>query len=161
MKILVISDTHGKSENLDYVLEKVKPIDALIHCGDVEGREDYIEAMAECPVYIVSGNNDFFSELPREIEETIGNQKVMVTHGHTYGVSMDLGMLAQEGRAREVDIVAFGHTHKPVVKYRDGVTLINPGSLSYPRQEGRRPTYMIMEIDRQGEVHYTINEINS
>ena len=53
MKILVVSDTHGRDGNLREVLEKVKPVDMLVHCGDVEGSEDYIEAMAECPVHIV------------------------------------------------------------------------------------------------------------
>ena len=32
----------------------------LIHLGDVEGQEDYIEVIAGCPVHIVAGNNDFF-----------------------------------------------------------------------------------------------------
>lgn len=45
----------------------------------------------------------------------------------------------------------FGHTHKPYLETKDGVTILNPGSLSYPRQEGRRPSYMIMDIDEAGE----------
>ena len=66
MKILVVSDTHGHEKNLMTVLNRVRPVDALIHCGDVEGGEDYIRAAAECPVYMVRGNNDYFSDLPRE-----------------------------------------------------------------------------------------------
>lgn len=42
MKILVVSDTHGHDENLMRVLQREWPIDALIHCGDLEGSEDYI-----------------------------------------------------------------------------------------------------------------------
>ena len=49
MKILVVSDTHGHEKNLMTVLNRVRPVDALIHCGDVEGGEDYIRAAAECP----------------------------------------------------------------------------------------------------------------
>ena len=30
MKILVVSDTHGRERNLERVLEKVAPVDALI-----------------------------------------------------------------------------------------------------------------------------------
>ena len=41
----------------------------------------------------------------------------------------------------------------------DGVTLLNPGSLSYPRQEGRRPTYMIMDVDNKGRAKYTLHEL--
>ena len=35
MKILIVSDTHKSHKNLDKVLEIVKPIDMLIHLGDV------------------------------------------------------------------------------------------------------------------------------
>ena len=38
MKILVISDTHGKLYNLVDVLTKEGPIDMLLHLGDVEGQ---------------------------------------------------------------------------------------------------------------------------
>ena len=66
------------------------PFDMLIHCGDVEGREIFIEALTECPCHIVSGNNDFFSDLPREEIVEAGNNRIFVTHGHYYGVSMDI-----------------------------------------------------------------------
>ena len=35
MKILIVSDTHGRDGALKYLLEQVKPIDMLVHCGDV------------------------------------------------------------------------------------------------------------------------------
>ena len=68
MKILIISDTHGSHKNFDRVIEKERPLDMLIHLGDVEGDEDYIPAVADCPVHMVRGNNDFFSDLPGEEE---------------------------------------------------------------------------------------------
>ena len=52
MKILIISDTHGAHRNFDRVIEKEQPLDMLIHLGDVEGDEDYIPAVADCPVYM-------------------------------------------------------------------------------------------------------------
>ena len=66
MKILVVSDTHGRDERLEIIVEQEQPFDYLIHCGDVEGREFFIEALAECPCTIVAGNNDFFSDLQPE-----------------------------------------------------------------------------------------------
>lgn len=159
MKILIVSDTHGRHENFDKVLERVGKIDMLIHMGDVENGEDYIEAVADCPVHMVSGNNDFFSYLPKEEEFMIGKYKVFITHGHYYYVSMDTRMLKQECRERNADIVMYGHTHRPDIDERDDVTVINPGSLSYPRQEGRRPTYIIMEIDEAGEAHFTLEHL--
>ena len=50
-----------------------------------------------------------------------------------------------------------GHTHRPVIEQERDLTLINPGSLSYPRQEGHVPSYVLMEIDQKGVAHYTLN----
>ena len=45
MKILIVSDTHAKHGNLDHVLEQAGPIDMFIHLGDVEGDEEYLDAV--------------------------------------------------------------------------------------------------------------------
>ena len=62
MKILIVSDTHGRHEYLEAVLEQEKPLDMLIHLGDLDNSGDYIEVIAECPVEMIAGNNDFFSD---------------------------------------------------------------------------------------------------
>lgn len=157
MKILIVSDTHRQNGNCLRVIEKVKPIDLLVHCGDVEGSEKIIADAAGCPMYIVRGNNDFLSNMPREKEFMIGRYKVWLTHGHNYYISMNYETIKAEASDRGVDIVMCGHTHKPVVDISKEITLVNPGSMSYPRQEGRRPSYIIMEIDREDVPHYTIN----
>ena len=64
MRILVISDTHGRHENLKKIRERERDIDRVIHLGDVEGGESYIEELVGCPVEIVEGNNDFIITLP-------------------------------------------------------------------------------------------------
>ena len=46
MKILIVSDTHGKHENLKLALEQEAPIDRMIHLGDVEGCEDFVQRLA-------------------------------------------------------------------------------------------------------------------
>lgn len=160
MKILVVSDTHGHTKNLEKILEKVGEIDLFIHCGDLEGNEDYIQALVEVPCYMVAGNNDWFSDLTREQEITVDDYRVWITHGNSYGVSMGTERLLEEAAARNVDVVMYGHTHKPLIEYRDNITILNPGSLSYPRQNGRKPSYLIMEIDREHEAHYTINYLD-
>ena len=66
-------------------------------------------------------------------------------------------MLKEEAQARGVDIVMYGHTHKPVIDMERDITAINPGSLSFPRQEGRRPSYILMELDKDGQAHYHLN----
>lgn len=157
MKILIISDTHGRDKALEGLLDRIWPIDMLIHCGDVEGGEEHIRELARCPVHIVAGNNDFFCDLPREEEFDIGRYHVLLTHGHYYYISMGPELLKEDARARGFDIVMFGHTHRPYLEQDEGIVVLNPGSLAYPRQEGREPSYMIMEIDREGQAHFTIN----
>ena len=156
MKILIVSDTHRRNENFLKVIDMEEPIDLVVHCGDVEGDEDLIAKASGCPVQIVAGNNDFWSDIPKEKEFMIGNYKVWLTHGHNYYVSMNYETIKHEARARYIDIVMCGHTHKPVVNISHDLTLINPGSLSYPRQEGRRPSYIVMEIDETGKANYKI-----
>lgn len=156
MKILIVSDTHRKHENLKVVLERVQPIDLLIHLGDAEGEEDYIAELAGCPMEIVAGNNDFFSSLPREKELEIGRYHVLITHGHYYYVNAGIADIEKEASARRFDIVMFGHTHRPVIDYAKDIIALNPGSLSYPRQEGKRPSYIVMDIDRKGEAHFEL-----
>ena len=154
MKVLVVSDTHGRDESLEMAVALEQPFDYLIHCGDVEGREFFIEALAECPCTIVAGNNDFFSRLPREDEFYIGNKKAFITHGHNYSVSMTKEQILEEGKVRGADIVMFGHTHQPYFEQKDGITLLNPGSLSYPRQIGRKVSYMLLDVKPDGEMNF-------
>ena len=157
MKILIVSDTHGRHRNLEEVLDREGPIDMLVHLGDVEGGEDYICALADCETHIIAGNNDFFSELDREKEINIGKYRVLLTHGHYYNVSLGVERLELEARERNLDIIMYGHTHRPFYEVHNGVIILNPGSLSYPRQEGRKPSYMVMEIDENGEGHFSLN----
>lgn len=160
MKILVVSDTHGRDRELETAVEREAPFDKLIHCGDVEGREIFIEALADCPCCIVAGNNDFFCDLPREQEITIGGKNALVTHGHYYGVSIDLSGIADEARSRGCEIAFFGHTHKPVVAQKNGVLVINPGSLAYPRQSGRKSSYVILNTDIRGNIDAQIKYLD-
>lgn len=156
MKILIVSDTHRHNENFVKAVERTAPIDLVVHCGDIEGSELFISQAAGCPVQMVAGNNDFFSELPGELTFKIGALQVWVTHGHHYYVSMGTEFIIEEARARGVDVVMYGHTHRPSIEYRAGIVVLNPGSLSYPRQDGRRPSYIVMETDRFGEWHFDI-----
>lgn len=154
MKILIVSDTHGRHDNLIEVLDKVKPLDMLIHLGDAEGEEDYIEVLAECPLEIIAGNNDFFCELPREKSLRLGKYQVLLTHGHYYGVNMGTTDIKREAAARNYDIVMFGHTHRPLIDKDKDIIALNPGSISFPRQEGRKPSCIVMETAKNGDASF-------
>lgn len=158
MRVLIVSDTHKQNDTYFRVLEKQKP-DMVIHCGDAEGSEYALTEAAACPVHIVLGNNDFFSDLPRELMLDIGPYKVWVVHGHNYYVSMGNERLKQEAEVRGADVVLYGHTHRPVVDRGKNIIAVNPGSLSYPRQEGHRPSYVVMELDKKNELYFEIKYV--
>jgi hypothetical protein len=159
MKILVVSDSHGRNTHLERVIEKVQP-KLLIHLGDLEGSEDFLSLCALCPVEMIRGNNDYYSDLEAEKLITIGRYQVLLTHGHRHGVYYGMDTLREWGKGQGADIVMFGHTHKPFLDIGSDITLLNPGSISLPRQEGRRPSYAIMELDRMGEAHFTLNFVS-
>ena len=156
MRILIVSDTHRNNENFLKVLDREGPLDMVVHCGDTEGSEYLISKSAGCPAHIVMGNNDFFSELPRELNLEIEGYRFWVTHGHNYYVSMGNERIVGEARARGVDVVLYGHTHRPIVEKHGNILAINPGSLSYPRQEGKRPSYVLMETDKDGNAEFRV-----
>ena len=152
MRVLIISDTHRRDDLFFRIMELERPVDMLIHAGDVEGSEDFYEAMGECEFHCVAGNNDFFSDLPMEDEFYIGTSKVFLTHGHQYRIFLGDKAVLKEAKKRGAQILIYGHTHRPVAEYRDGILVMNPGSLIFPRQPGCRPSYIILEIAKSGSM---------
>ena len=153
-KILVVSDNHRKLDNIYQLLEENPDISYFIHLGDSEGSEDAIRTHLPkgCESYFVQGNNDFFAYLPKEIEMRLGKERLFLTHGHLYGVGFDLQGLADEARARNCSMALFGHTHRPFSRVVNGVLCINPGSINFPRQDNRKPSYAMFYLDKKGNL---------
>lgn len=152
MKILVASDTHSKNNTLIAAIREEMPLDLVIHLGDLETSESLREIDNSIPVHVarhfVLGNNDIFMKLDSSKEIPLGkHHKAFITHGHRFGVGLRLEELRDEAYRRGCDIAMFGHTHKIYYEELDGVLLINPGSISYPRGEERRKSYAILHID--------------
>lgn len=146
LKVLVVSDTHGVIDNLEKVLELEKPFDYLIHCGDVEEQEDYIEVLAEVPCTFVAGNCDYYSDLPHADIVELEGIRAFVTHGHYLDVSYEIEKLLDTAKENRCTFAFFGHTHRPEHLEQDGIVAVNPGSLTYPRQAGRHPSYAVVQI---------------
>ena len=161
MKVLIDSDTHRRDDNFYKVLAMEKPIDLLIHAGDSEGTEDEMERAAGVPMRGVAGNNDFFSLCPSEDAFMLGPHFTFLTHGHRFYISTSEETLLEEAKAIQARIVIFGHTHRPVAREEDGVLLLNPGSLTYPRQIGRKPSYIILNVDDDGTLDYEIRYLEN
>ena len=159
MKILITSDTHGSHRNLDIALAQMKPIDMFIHLGDHEDGLEYMNEIVDCEKHMIRGNNDFFSRLPKDKEFFIGTKKVFMTHGHEYGIWSNLDRLIRAGEERKADIIMFGHAHTPHLEVRSDITVLNPGSISYPRQIGRLSTFILMEMDSSGNIEYGLYQL--
>lgn len=143
MRIGVLSDSHGRLEYIDVAMEYLSDVDLIIHAGDNLMDGDYIEETYNIRVLSVAGNCDMGGI--DEIIENIGGRTIFVTHGHQYLVSIDPSRLFYAAQERGAEIAIFGHTHKPFYGTKDGVTLINPGSVSQPRGNSER-SFCIIDI---------------
>ena len=147
-KILIVSDSHGRNVNLQKAIRNMGSyLDMMIHLGDSQEYPDQITGM-------VRGNCDGMSKLPGTKLVDIGSHKALLTHGHLYGGSIGIPQMKAMAQENGADIVMFGHTHIPLLEQEDGMTVLNPGSISQPRQDGRRPTYMVMTIEDDGRTDY-------
>lgn len=145
MEILILSDSHGRAHRIEEALSRqIKRPDAVLFLGD--GLRD-LDALVDPSVllYAVRGNCDFFSpgaDVPDERSLFWEGHRLLLCHGHTYGVKGGIGPLLSAGVRMGADLLLFGHTHMPylerigageriagVTLERD-VYLFNPGSLA-------------------------------
>ena len=163
LRILIMSDSHGRNENVELAIaqvrEEIGEFQMLIHLGDVgDARE--LESLAGVPCYIVRGNTDYDAKLLNANVIEAGGHRIFATHGHLYQVDMRLGLLRVAALEKYFDIAIYGHTHVPYLEEDpDDVTILNPGSISKPRQADHRYTYMVMEIDDEDEVTYELRYV--
>ena len=156
MKILIVSDTHGYDSNMWRAIHAEEPVDMFIHCGDIEHKPTELMDYFDCPVYVVKGNNDYMLRLPEVERFDIAGRSVILTHGHRFNIYRDQDVMFYYGEENQADIVMFGHIHMPVVAVKDKVTIVNPGSISLPRQPGAEPTYIVMTIEEGSEPQFRI-----
>lgn len=163
MKILVVSDTHGDLGNLELVLRTLGPrMDLLVHLGD--GARD-LERLPRALLYpvprlMVKGNMDSDPRLPPSRVTEAGGHLLYLSHGHAAlasGSPLPMVLAAREAGA---SACLFGHTHIPHKSYQDGLLLLNPGSLSRPRN-GWGPTFALLTVPDNGDgriegAHYEI-----
>ncbi|MBN2287152.1 MAG: metallophosphoesterase [Tissierellales bacterium] len=147
MKVIVISDTHHSVSELIHELKKNSNIDLMIHLGDFVKDAEIISQAISLPLIEVKGNCDWSSNhdlLEKEI--VLFGRKILITHGHKYGVKNSLNRLYYKGIESKADIVLFGHTHVAYNQWIDGMLLFNPGSAAFPRGNNIKPSYGLLEI---------------
>ena len=159
-KILVVSDSHGNNANLRKAIEAFGPrgeqLEMLVHLGDIQGSLESIKQLVDCPVEAVRGNCDYAPELQGTKLIQIGAEKVLLTHGHRYGCKSSTEGMKELARANGAGMVLFGHTHMPLLEQYSDIKVMNPGSISLPRQDGHRPTYLVITIEDDGRMEFAL-----
>lgn len=148
-KIGILSDTHGYVESIPAILEATKEekISLWLHCGDVADDARYMQSLTDIPVKMVRGNNDRIKPLAPEIELfPFEDTFIYMTHGDK------ISPFQREGELRFIiehygaGLIALGHTHRHEETYIGKTLVINPGSVSLPR-DGTSGTFAIVTYE--------------
>ncbi|MDB5071417.1 MAG: phosphodiesterase [Candidatus Eremiobacteraeota bacterium] len=149
----VVSDTHfprfGRAlpRALERGLRRAR-VERILHLGDMTDllAVPLFEAIA--PFDAVAGNND-----GEAIRERFGRRKIVRVE------DVRIGMVHGDGKRGttksralaafadgEVDVVLFGHSHRPVVGREHGILIANPGS---PTDKRLNPlySYAVLTVD--------------
>ena len=142
MKILVFSDSHRFLSGMVQAIEEEKP-DQVIHLGDLMGdAEELSWRFQTLPICMVPGNCDGWTTAPAIKRITLQGKNILLSHGHLWRVKGGYDLAIAEARKSGVDILLFGHTHRPLVDRRGRTLFVNPGSIGDPL----RPTYGVVTI---------------
>jgi hypothetical protein len=122
----VISDTHGQVPS--GIPNAFKNTDLIIHAGDIGDEKVFDRLSKIAPVVAVRGNMDFgkwASQLPETEIIEVGPIILYVLH--------IVNRLDADPAKAGFKVVISGHTHRPDIIEKNGITFINPGSASYPK----------------------------
>ena len=147
MKLLLISDTHGRTTALENLLAQyAAEVKIICHMGD--HAQDLLKYQPFCPhiqMAAVAGNCDYSHAIPSEQLLTVADKRILIIHGHQLNVKRDLQRLAYYAQEKGADACFYGHTHQPIQVNIGSVFIMNPGSLTEPRG-GSKASYGLVEI---------------
>ncbi len=145
MRAIIFSDSHGNIENCKKAMERSGKVDLIIHLGDI--CRDVValsKTYPDIPIESVVGNNDYGAIGEKTKVITFDGHKILMTHGHLFRDTVELSEYAE---MRGAEIGLFGHTH---MKYREKLwetLVVNPGSISRPRDGS--PSFGIIETEEK------------
>jgi len=121
MTIGVISDTHGllRSE----AREALRGSELILHAGDLGAAEVLHALQRIAPVVAVRGNVDLNPWAKR-----LRTAEITECSGKTFYLLHRIADLDLKPSAAEIAAVIYGHSHQPLIEWRDGVLYFNPGS---------------------------------
>ncbi|WP_112181535.1 MULTISPECIES: metallophosphoesterase [Paraliobacillus] len=148
-KVLITSDSHGLTEELEIIKERHKDeVDQMIHCGDSELEFD---ASPMDNFKKVTGNCDFDSRYPDELDFAVADLNFYITHGHMHQVKTSLKPVIKRAKELDAKIICHGHSHIAVAQKIDNKVIINPGSIRLPRVREEK-TYAILSWETSQEL---------
>ena len=132
MRIGVLSDTHlhRVSRDLREIMDHhLSQVDVLFHVGDYTSPV-VMEFLSSKNFHGVYGNMD-----PLGIRAVLPEKKIVELGGFRFGLIHGWGSSAglEEkvlGQFTDVDVIVYGHSHKPMNDVVQGVLLFNPGTAS-------------------------------
>ena len=147
MTIIVFSDSHGSDFEMRRIIELQKRhAHCFLHLGD--GAVSFLALCEELGVlgYAVRGNCDFFLKGYRILDSSVlhfEGLSLYMTHGDAVGVGFSTTALTLAAKEQGCKIALYGHTHVADTRYLPPVDdtdtpiyLMNPGSISRPRDNG-------------------------
>lgn len=142
----LLSDTHGLLR--PEALAALEGVDHLVHGGDVGGPDILERLEAVAPLQAVRGNTDYgevAESLPLDavLEVDLDGAPLRIYVRH---IREDIDL---DPAAADIDVVVYGHTHRPRVERRDGVVWVNPGSCG-PRRFDLPVTVALLRRDGEG-----------
>ena len=163
MKLLILSDTHGRVDRVSRVLKLHADADAILFLGD--GLSDIARSCIDIgKLFCVRGNCDAFSVSsnifsPDELSLCFEGYNILMMHGHLHGVKSGLERATAYAQAKGADVLLFGHTHTPIEKYTSAdsenskpLYLFNPGSLG--AGQGGTSSYGLIQI-KNGQILFS------
>ena len=157
-KVGILSDTHGSIPKAVY--QALSEASIILHAGDYHDpiRIESLEWRENGPlplVLAVRGNCDWDDTFPSERYFDIEHVRFYLCHGHSFvyeSAPWDTAIKNSVECAKALglsalpaNIIVFGHLHKKMDFYHQGVRFINPGSATRPRSG--TPSLVILTID--------------
>jgi putative phosphoesterase len=142
MQIVVVSDTHGRNEVFQELRNRHPLASAFLHCGDSETDEYNLDGFVS-----VQGNNDYYTAYPSELVLDLKEVRIYMTHGQYLRHHNREETLINRAKDHQCGIVLTGHTHVYEVIRKNGILLVNPGSL-YHNRDMTPPSYALITIDK-------------
>ena len=158
MKLLIFSDTHGYLDSARDVLRRIgSKVDAVAHLGDHDmDAQELQQEFPSLPFHFVAGNNDFGMDTPSWKMIHMGGRGILLTHGHKQRVYWGMDTISYWAEEHGADAVLFGHTHRPFYDNGGPILILNPGSISLPRNS--IPSFGILTIEENGRMEGAVME---